>query len=98
MRSVRPVELSAASQNAATAVRESVDSDCRGAGELGGSVAAIRSRAARPERGTALIPLTVSEVRKLLLRLVWDRVPEAEQVLAWSRWRREHQHRALRGH
>jgi hypothetical protein len=25
-------------------------------------------------------------------------VPEAEQVLAWSQWRREHQHRAQRCH
>jgi hypothetical protein len=45
-----------------------------------------------------LIALTVPEVRKLLLRLVWDRVPPAERVLAWSAWRREHQHRARRGH
>ncbi len=45
-----------------------------------------------------MIALSVPEVRKLLLRLVWDRVPEAEQVLAWSQWRREHQHRARRCH
>jgi hypothetical protein len=38
-----------------------------------------------------LIPLTVPEVRKLLLWLVWDRLRPAEQVLAWSEWRRQHQ-------
>jgi len=45
-----------------------------------------------------LIPLTVPEVRKLLLRVVWDRVPDTERVLAWSAWRREHQHRARQCH
>jgi hypothetical protein len=41
-----------------------------------------------------LIPLTVPEVRKLLLRVVWDRLTSAEQALAWSAWRRAHQQRA----
>jgi hypothetical protein len=45
-----------------------------------------------------LIALSVPEVRRLLLRLVRDRVPDAEQVLAWSAWRREHQHRARHCH
>ncbi|MBX3401616.1 MAG: hypothetical protein KF873_23040 [Gemmataceae bacterium] len=34
------------------------------------------------------------EVRKLLLKLVWAFVPDAEQVLAWSLGRQRHQHRA----
>ena len=31
-----------------------------------------------------LIGLSVPEVRKLLLKLVWNWVPEAGRVLAWS--------------
>ncbi len=45
-----------------------------------------------------MIPLTVPEVRKLILRLVWDRLAPAEQALAWSEWRRRHQHRARECH
>ena len=45
-----------------------------------------------------MIALTVPEVRGLLLRLVWARAWEAEEVLAWSDWRREHQHRARASH
>jgi hypothetical protein len=37
-------------------------------------------------------------VRKLLLRLVWERLTPAEQALAWSAWRRRHQHRARASH
>jgi hypothetical protein len=33
----------------------------------------------------------VPEVRRLLLGLVWARLEPAEQVLAWSEWRRTHQ-------
>jgi SRSO17 transposase len=64
-------------------------------------VADIRSRAARAprKRGAAeLIPLTAPEVRRVILRLVWGRLAPAEQVLAWSAWRRRHQHRARRSH
>ena len=42
--------------------------------------------------------MTVPEVRKLLLKLVWDRLTPAEQALAWSAWRRRHQHRARACH
>ena len=45
-----------------------------------------------------MIPLTVPEVRKLLLRLVWDRLTPEAQALAWSEWRRAHQHRARHYH
>jgi len=48
--------------------------------------------------GAGLIPLTVPEVRKLILRVVWDRLTPAEQALAWSAWRRRHQHRARECH
>src|SRR5207245_2547969 len=34
--------------------------------------------------GADLIPLTVPEVRKLILRLVWNRLTPVEQALAWS--------------
>jgi hypothetical protein len=46
------------------------------------------------KKGSRLIPLTVPEVRKLLLRMVWDRLTLPERTLAWSEWRRAHQHRA----
>jgi SRSO17 transposase len=46
-------------------------------------LAVIRARAGR-QRGPRLIPLTVPEVRKLLLKLVWDRLAPAELTLAWS--------------
>src|SRR5205823_7138931 len=45
-----------------------------------------------------LAPLTVPEVRELLLRLVWDRLTPAERALARSEWRRRHRHRARRCH
>jgi hypothetical protein len=45
-----------------------------------------------------LIRLSVPEVRKLLLKVVWDRLPPIEQTLAWSEWRRRHQHRARACH
>ena len=45
-----------------------------------------------------MIPLTVPEVRVLLLRVVWARLTPAEQTLAWSQWRRAHQHRARACH
>lgn len=44
------------------------------------------------------MPLSVPEVRKLLLKLLWAVVPEDETVLAWSTWRRRHQHRARECH
>ena len=45
-----------------------------------------------------MIRVSVPEVRKLLLRLVWAFVPVPERVLAWSVWRRRHQHRARECH
>ena len=48
--------------------------------------------------GLGLLPLTVPEVRRLLVALVWTRAVEPGFVLAWSRWRRRHQARARRAH
>jgi hypothetical protein len=42
---------------------------------------------------SALVPLTIPEVRKLLRQLLHEKGAWAE-VLAWSRWRRRHQRRA----
>jgi len=45
------------------------------------------------------VKLTVSEVRKLLWRLVLGRRPPRwEEVLSWSVWRRQHQGVARRCH
>jgi len=51
-----------------------------------------------------MIPLTVPEVRRLLFQLVLLRLPDPEEVIQWSQWRRHHQataqrhHYATRGH
>jgi hypothetical protein len=45
-----------------------------------------------------LIPLTVPEVRRLLIALVWATPPPLEHTLGWSIWRRRHQARARRCH
>jgi hypothetical protein len=44
------------------------------------------------------IPITVPEVRRLLVRLIWFSSYPPERVLAWSRWRRQHQKTAQRCH
>ena len=48
--------------------------------------------------GLGLLPLTVLEVRRLLVALVWTTPVTPGFVLAWSRWRRRHQARARRAH
>jgi hypothetical protein len=45
-----------------------------------------------------LIGLTVPEVRRLLVRLLWSRLPDVDEVLSWSEWRRAHQAFARRCH
>jgi hypothetical protein len=45
-----------------------------------------------------LLPLTVPEVRRLLVALVWTTPVQPGLVLSWSRWRRRHQARARRAH
>jgi hypothetical protein len=42
--------------------------------------------------------VTVPEARRLLVRLLWARVPEVAEVLDWSEWRRAHQAFARRCH
>ena len=43
-------------------------------------------------------PLTVPEVRRPLVALVWATPVKPGSVLAWSRWRRRRQARARRAH
>ena len=53
-------------------------------------VAAIRARPAAPatKKAERLVPASVPEVRKRLLKLAWAALPEADRVLPWSEWRR----------
>ena len=51
-----------------------------------------------PSLDEKLIPLTVSEVRRLLYRLIWRHQPTDESVLRWYRWRRRHQATARQCH
>lgn len=48
------------------------------------------------EQTETLLPLTLAEVRRLLQGWVWELGPPEGQLLAWSRWRRQHQARARR--
>jgi hypothetical protein len=71
-------------------------------------LAVTRAQASGPQRakgghsglsgGLGLLPLTVPEVRRLLVALVWITPVQPGLVLAWSRWRRRHQARARRAH
>jgi hypothetical protein len=45
-----------------------------------------------------LITLTVQELRRLLVRLVWPPPPGPAFTLGWSVWRRRHQATARRCH
>jgi len=49
-------------------------------------------------REEELIPLTVPEVRRLLLVLTRPHFEERSFLLDWSYWRRRHQMRAKRCH
>src|ERR671916_2595456 len=60
-------------------------------------------RKRRPKRGVLnleveLIPLTMPEVRRLLVALIWFEPRPPERVIGWSIWRRRHQARARRSH
>ncbi len=45
-----------------------------------------------------MIPLTLPEVRRLLTRLAWPVMRDAEHWRGWSEWRRRHQAEARRCH
>ena len=45
-----------------------------------------------------MIALTVPEARRLLVRLLWSHLPDVEDILGWSEWRRAHQAFARRCH
>ena len=45
-----------------------------------------------------LLPLTIPEVRHLLGLLIWPAPANMKRALAWSWWRRCHQHRASSFH
>ena len=45
-----------------------------------------------------LIPITLSEARRLFAALVTNAATTVDRILAWSRWRRRHQQRARRAH
>jgi len=59
--------------------------------ERGSTLSPMTSRSAST---SAVLALTVPEVRHLLARLIWPASSFAPQVLAWSWWRRAHQRRA----
>ena len=47
---------------------------------------------------SAIVPLSVPELRRLLTRIVWAVVPSVAFTLAWSLWRRRKQFLAKRAH
>src|SRR5262249_60565081 len=58
----------------------------------------VPGRRGEEKKAAGLIRLSVPEVRKLLLKVVWSHVPPVKRTLAWSVWRRRHQHRARISH
>jgi SRSO17 transposase len=59
---------------------------------------AARERARPKPTDQQLIPLTVNEVRRLFAKLVANTAHTIGHWLAWSRWRRLHQARAITSH
>lgn len=59
---------------------------------------AAREHANRPQKTRKLIALTVNEIRHLFAKLITSTVRSATHWLHWSRWRRQHQARALTSH
>ena len=45
-----------------------------------------------------MIAVSVPEARRLVVGLLWAQLPEVEEVLRWSEWRRAHQALARRCH
>lgn len=60
---------------------------------------AMTRAAERARQATVgMIPLTLNEIRHLLVRLVIDPMAVVTDCLRWSRWRRRHQYRAQQAH
>ena len=68
----------------------------RGAGF--GPQAGLRASPKKSTGEVELIRLSSPEIRRLLVRLLWVRLSEVEEVLDWSEWRRAHQAFARRCH
>jgi SRSO17 transposase len=62
------------------------------------TVIAARERARTKPTDQQLIPLTVNEIRRLFAKLVANTIHTIHHWLAWSRWRRLHQARAITSH
>ena len=63
------------------------------------TVLATVMNAAGPTTDEAgLIAVTLAEARRLFTTLLAQTTATTEQILAWSRWRRRHQHRARTAH
>lgn len=61
-------------------------------------VIAARHQPQPDHSGDGLIPLTVKETRRLFAKLCLTTTGGIDHVLAWSRWRRRHQKRAMTSH
>ncbi|HWD03235.1 MAG TPA: IS701 family transposase [Amycolatopsis sp.] len=60
------------------------------------AIAAAHARTTPPAEG--LIPLTRNEIRHLYSQLILQPARTIIHILAWSTWRRQHQHRARHSH
>jgi hypothetical protein len=49
-------------------------------------------------KGAPLIPLTESEIRRLLLAIIWPRLTNIERAWVGSDWRRHHRAMARAAH
>jgi hypothetical protein len=58
----------------------------------------VRGEKSAPALWRTLLPLTVPEVRRLLIAFVFTSYPVGRAILAWSLWRRRHQQRAKQCH
>jgi SRSO17 transposase len=61
-------------------------------------LAALAAKACERCRSVEVIAVTYAEVRRLLTTLILKPVRVRACPLAWSRWRRRHQHRARTSH
>jgi len=61
-------------------------------------LAAVMNDTEPTDDTTGLIAITLGEARRLFAALTPIAATTAQRVLAWSRWRRRHQHHARRAH